>query len=385
MHNLLTLSIVSFLLFDLIFFTLLLFCAFVALAQWRQSKDVAIPWYIGYLLGTVGHYGRQFWILGVGSLGFASPPDPPLQWSTPLSYAAFACYFLFIDRMMNIRTGTPRLSRALTGIAYFFAFLIGLNLLLQIIWGSGLADKVHQVFQVILLPTMVWVVLHLLRNARLFYQKLILVGTVALVIGFLCVLATRMLGGRYDLVSGVICCFPTPWGKDMCLYHLRVGVVLDVLCFSWALTLRQRELLLATAPVKIVEVKGPAAPAEVIFIEKHEIETNGATLSQQIRDFLKQRFQDDTLKVGDIAKALHTTADRITQKLKEETGLTTEQYILKYRLERAADMLLHTNKTVSEIYRDIGLKDLAHFSRAFKKLYGRAPLAFRQNGLKKEG
>lgn len=382
MHRLLTLSIVSYLSFDVTFFTLLLFCAFVALGQWRQSKDAAIPWYIGYLLGTVGHYGRQFWISGVGSLDFASPPNPALQWGTPLSYAAFACYFLFIDRMMNIRTGTPRLSRVLIGIAYFFVFMIGMNLFLQIIWGSGLADKVHQIFQMVLLPTMVWVVIHLLRNARLFYQKLILLGAVALVIGFLCVLATRMLDGRYDPVSGVICCFPTPWGKDMCLYHLRVGVVLDVLCFSWALTLRQRELLLATVPVTIVEVKGPAAPVEVIVVEKHEMEAKDC-MSQQVRDFLTQRFQDDALKVGDIAKTFHTSADRMTQKLKEETGLTTEQYILKYRLERAADMLLHTNKTVSEIYRDIGLKDLAHFSRAFKKLYGRAPLTFRQNGLKK--
>jgi AraC-like DNA-binding protein len=382
MHHLLTLSIVSHLSFDIIFFTLLLFCAFVALGQWRQSKDAAIPWYIGYLLGTVGHYGRQFWILGVGNLDFVSPPDPPLQWSTPLSYAAFACYFLFIDRMMNVRTGTPRLSRVLTGIAYFFVFMIGLNLLLQMIWGSGLADKVHRVFQVVLLPTMVWVALHLLRTARLFYQKLILLGTVALVIGFLCVLATRMLSGRYDLINGVICCFPTPWGKDMCLYHLRFGVVLDVLCFSWALTLRQRELLLTTAPVKIVEVKGPAAPAEVIFIEKHEIATNGAMLSQQVRDFLQQRFQDDALKVGDIAKALHTTADKVARKLKEETGLTTEQYILQYRLERAVELLLHTDKTVSEIYRDIGLKDSAHFSRVFKDKYKLPPLAFRQNGRK---
>jgi AraC-like DNA-binding protein len=384
MHHLLTLSIVSHLSFDIIFFTLLLFCAFVALGQWRQSKDAAIPWYIGYLLGTVGHYGRQFWILGVGNLDFVSPPDPPLQWSTPLSYAAFACYFLFIDRMMNVRTGTPRLSRVLTGIAYFFVFMIGLNLLLQMIWGSGLADKVHRVFQVVLLPTMVWVALHLLRTARLFYQKLILLGTVALVIGFLCVLATRMLSGRYDLINGVICCFPTPWGKDMCLYHLRFGVVLDVLCFSWALTLRQRELLLTTAPVKIVEVKGPAAPAEVIFIEKHEIATNGAMLSQQVRDFLQQRFQDDALKVGDIAKALHTTADKVARKLKEETGLTTEQYILQYRLERAAELLLHTDKTISEIYRDIGLKDSAHFSRVFKDKYKLPPLAFRKNGQKTE-
>jgi AraC-like DNA-binding protein len=381
--HLLTLSNISLLPpFNIIFFTLLLFCAFVALGQWRQSKDAAIPWYIGYLLGTLGHYGRQFWISGVGEFNFINPPDPPLHWGTPLSYAAFACYFLFIDGMMNTRISAPRLSRALTGIARFFVFMIGLHLLIQVIWGHGFADKVHQVFQAVLLPTMVLVIISLLRNAHLFYQKLVLIGTIALVIGFVCVLATRMLDGRHDPVAGVICCFPMPWGKDVCLYHLKVGIVLDVLCFSWALTLRQRVLLLAEAPVKIIEVNGPAAPAEVIFIEKHEIETKDS-LSQQIRDFLEQHFQQDTLKVGDIAKALHTSADKVARKLKEETGLTTEQYILQYRLERAADMLLHTDKTVSEIYRDIGLKNLAHFSNAFKDRYKLSPLAFRKNGLKK--
>lgn len=367
--------------FNIIFFTVLLFCAFVALGQWRQSKDAAIPWYIGYLLGTIGHYGRQFWIIGVEEFHFISPPDPPLHWGTPLSYAAFACYFLFLDGMMNTRAGALRLSRTLTGIARFFVFMIGLHLLIQVIWGHGFADKVHQVFQAVLLPTMVLVAISLLRNAHHFYQKLVLIGTIALVIGFVCVLATRMLEGRHDPFVGVICCFPMPWGGDLCLYHLRVGVILDVLCFSWALTLRQQALLLAAAPVKIIEVKLPAAPAEVIFIEKHEKATKDQ-LSQQIRDYLEQHYQQDTLKVGDIAKALHTRADKVARNLKEETGLNTEQYILQYRLERAVEMLLHTDKTISEIYRDIGLKDLAHFSRAFKKQYGLPPLAFRQNGQK---
>lgn len=374
-----TLPDLSLLPFNTIFFTLLLFCAFVAFGQWRQTKDVAILWYIGYLLGTVAHYGRQFWITGVQELNFVTPPDPPLQWNTPLSYAAFACYFLFIDWLMNINSSAPRLSRALNGISRVFACMIGLHLLLQIFIGNEFADKVHQVFQVILLPTMVWVVIHLLRNARLFYQKLVLIGTIALVLGFLCVLATRLLDGRHDPVRDVICCFPMPWGKEICLYHLRVGVALDVLCFSWALTLRQRELLLAAAPVKIVEVKEPAAPAAVIFVGVHDIEVKDSFLLQ-IHNFLEREFRRESLKVRDIADTLHLTADQVSRKLKKKTGLTTQQYILQYRLDRAAGLLLQTDKTISEIALEIGLKDLAHFSRAFKEQYGQSPLVFRQHG-----
>lgn len=378
-----TLFDLSLLPFNTIFFTLLLFCAFVAFGQWRQTKDVAILWYIGYLLGTVAHYGRHFWITGVQELNFVPPPDPPLQWNTPLSYAAFACYFLFIDWLMNINSSAPRLSRALKGISRVFAYMIGIHLLLQIFIGNEFADKVHQVFQVILLPTMVWVVVHLLRNAHLFYQKLVLIGTIALVIGFLCVLATRLIDGRHDLIDGVICCFPMLWGKDICLYHLRVGVVLDVLCFSWALTLRQRELLLAAAPVKIVEIAGPVAPAKVILVESHGIEDNQDLFLQQVRTFLDDHFHQDNLEVGDIANALHLTSDQVYRKLKQKTKLTTEQYVLRYRLERAAALLVQTDKAISEITLDVGMKDLAYFSRAFKKQYGHSPLSFRKNGQEK--
>lgn len=132
--------------------------------------------------------------------------------------------------------------------------------------------------------------------------------------------------------------------------------------------------------MKIVEVKEPAAPATVIFVGVHDIEVKDSFLLQ-IHNFLEREFRRESLKVRDITE--YFTLDGrpgFPETKKEGRGLTTQQYILQYRLDRAAGLLLQTDKTISEIALEIGLKDLAHFSRAFKEQYGQSPLVFRQHG-----
>jgi len=378
----LSLSGISLLLFDIILFTLLIFCAFVAWGQWRQTKDPSIVFYIGYLLLTFAHYGRAFWVNGSinEEIGFAGPPDIPLRWNTPTSYAAHACYCLFVDKIMSLQSTRPILSLLLRRMAHLSIIMIGIHLLIQVIFGAPIADLMHRGFQILLFPAMLLAAVGLLRYNRPFYKRLIAIGSAALTLGFITVLATRWAGpnGRYDVLPGMLCCFKTSWG-DFCFYHLKAGIAIDVLCFSWALTLRQRELLLAAAPVKVVEVEIPAAPVKVIIVGMNDLAVKDSFLLQ-VHDFLEQHFHHDSLKVGDIAEALHSTADQVSRKLKQKTGFTTQQYILQYRLERAAGLLIHTDKNVGEIALEIGLKDLAHFSRAFKEQYGQSPLVFRQNG-----
>jgi len=361
-----------FVFFNAVFFTLLLFCAYVALSQWKLTKDVTVVWYIGYLLCSVAHYARQFWLSGVGGeLGFVYPPNPPLRWDTPLSYGAFACYILFIEGMIDGRSVAPRFSRFLLLFARMFAWMIGVNLLLQLLLGNYAAQKVHVVFQALVFPAFLGVFMILPRYSRLFYQKLVLIGTLALVVGYICAIATRQIESRHDWVRDVICCFPTSWG-DICLYHLRVGIIIDVICFSWALTIRQKALLVEAIISKI--------PAKAItFIEvSPNSDLREDSFLQKVTDFLSHNYANDQIKVEALAKAVSLSADQTNRKMKRKTGLTTEQYILRYRLECALELLRTTDKTISEITYSVGLKDPAHFSRSFKKQYGLKPNEIRK-------
>lgn len=354
-----------FLIFNTFFFTVILFCVFVALLQWRQTRDRSILPYIGYLLGTVAHYGRQFWLTYAAEFGAESPPDPPLQWNSPLSYAALGCYFLFLEYLMNVRQDAPGLSSLLLRLSRIFFLLIGVNLVTQALLGRFLADQIHQWVQILLLPLMIWILIHIWKNARFFYQKLVLTGSAALILGFVCVLMTRLMTGRHDWVRDAICCFPTPWG-DVCVYHLKVGILLDVICFSWALTLRQKILL------------QNAVPRHIQF---HKISAIKDSFLEEVQAFLEKRVNDESLRVPELATGIHLSVAQTNRKIKEKTGLTTEQYILKYRLEKALDLLRSTDKSIREIAFAVGFREAAHFSNAFKRYFGKSPSQIRRDNL----
>lgn len=52
---------------------------------------------------------------------------------------------------------------------------------------------------------------------------------------------------------------------------------------------------------------------------------------------------------------------------------TPHKWILKKRLQLSHDLLLSTNKPVTDVYIETGFEDLAHFSKAFKKEFGLNP------------
>jgi len=54
--------------------------------------------------------------------------------------------------------------------------------------------------------------------------------------------------------------------------------------------------------------------------------------------------------------------------------------LAQVRLRRAAEWLAHSDKPVSEIAFDLGYADAPNFTRAFRKLTGVTPSAFRQAG-----
>ena len=60
-------------------------------------------------------------------------------------------------------------------------------------------------------------------------------------------------------------------------------------------------------------------------------------------------------------------------KVKELTGMSPNQYLQDARMERAAELLLQGELTVSEISYKIGIQDPSYFNKCFKAKYGVVP------------
>jgi AraC-like DNA-binding protein len=75
----------------------------------------------------------------------------------------------------------------------------------------------------------------------------------------------------------------------------------------------------------------------------------------------------------ELANQLHFSESQLYRKLKATSGKSTAIFIRSTRLQLAKDLLITTNKSISEIAYEVGFNDPAYFSRAFKKEFGQAP------------
>jgi len=343
--------------FMICFIAILFFCAYVAFAQWRNTRDAATPWYIGYLIAVDLHYLRQFLIDIARDHGYPYPLDLPLRWDTPLSYLSLIAYILFLSKVLNFQAQAPRLHLIFRGFALVYLALLVLNLLLQIMLGFTTANLAYQISRILMFLVMIVAIIFLRRRAIYLYQKLILLGCLFLVGGMLSAILTEYTP-RYDLIHDIIRAFPTPWGTFY-FYHMRVGILLDVICFSWALTLLQKHKMLAEAKTDPMIIQPNVARfvevEPLIGFKKKEQEI----FIQQVDDFLGKNYSNEVIGVQDLAKQIYLSPSQTTRRVKEITGLTTEQYIRHYRLSKAYHLLKDPNKSIRDIALDVGFKALS--------------------------
>ena len=84
------------------------------------------------------------------------------------------------------------------------------------------------------------------------------------------------------------------------------------------------------------------------------------------------------MTVEDAALACNYSSSHFMRWFKEMTGTSYIEYLIEYRLGKAAQELKITNDTVLEIAQRTGFENIANFNRLFKKRFGITPSLFRK-------
>jgi AraC-like DNA-binding protein len=63
---------------------------------------------------------------------------------------------------------------------------------------------------------------------------------------------------------------------------------------------------------------------------------------------------------------------------KRETGLSPKEYLIRFRLTKACELLSKTDLSISEIARSVGMLNSAHFATIFKNRMGKTPREYRK-------
>lgn len=101
-------------------------------------------------------------------------------------------------------------------------------------------------------------------------------------------------------------------------------------------------------------------------------------LIQQMRDYVAENYSSMSLSMNDVADHVDMSAAYLGRLFKQLTGITFTEYLTKYRLDTACDLLLHTNKTVNEISDAVGFTNSSYFYIVFKKNLGCTPNQYRK-------
>lgn len=98
---------------------------------------------------------------------------------------------------------------------------------------------------------------------------------------------------------------------------------------------------------------------------------------QQVDELVQLHLADKQI-LSILSEHLHLSPSQIFRKIKKQTGLSPSVYIRNRRLEKAHQLILRTDITLSQISDIVGFQQLAYFSRCFSEYYGFAPSTLRK-------
>lgn len=94
-----------------------------------------------------------------------------------------------------------------------------------------------------------------------------------------------------------------------------------------------------------------------------------------VTDYIHDHLQQD-LSLRKIAAIAQISQYHFSRLFKQKMGITLHQYILQRRIERAKELLQHSQLSVADIAFRVGFCDQSHLIRSFKRIVGLTPKQF---------
>ena len=107
------------------------------------------------------------------------------------------------------------------------------------------------------------------------------------------------------------------------------------------------------------------------YIKKNEI-------FSKITAFIFEHYTEPNFSIQDIADYINISETHLRRIFKKSINLSPLKYINFLKLEKAKNMLIASNYTVTEVAHSAGFEDPYYFSRLFKKETGISPSAYRK-------
>ncbi len=97
---------------------------------------------------------------------------------------------------------------------------------------------------------------------------------------------------------------------------------------------------------------------------------NKDNIAEKAEAYVLENYHRQDFIVDEVADSLDLSLGYVRQIFKSEKKITLNEYIIKCRINKAKDLLIHSDKTVKDISKAVGYYDNRYFYTFFKKRVG---------------
>ena len=104
---------------------------------------------------------------------------------------------------------------------------------------------------------------------------------------------------------------------------------------------------------------------------------------EKVKSYIYAHYQED-ISLEFLSGEVYLSPGYMSYIFKKETGEGLVQFIRKFRLEKAKELLCTTNKKIVQICAETGFTNPSYFCKSFREYYGCSPERFRKNEIQRE-
>jgi YesN/AraC family two-component response regulator len=119
----------------------------------------------------------------------------------------------------------------------------------------------------------------------------------------------------------------------------------------------------------------PRVPLEMQF----KGQTTPSTRSFAAVAFIESHYHEP-IRLIDAAGVCSLRPHEFSRVFKQEQGQTFREFIARYRIKKAQEMLKHPSATITDVALATGFNDLSFFGQLFRRYMGMTPSRFRRHG-----
>ena len=163
---------------------------------------------------------------------------------------------------------------------------------------------------------------------------------------------------------------------------VAIGLLILVMVLSYLYRQRKKTLQRQKVVNTLWNIEPPAALPQqeesTVKSEQAEVKPQGTNVADSLfisrfREVVEQNLADSNISVEDLATQMNLSRVQLYRKVKAISGSSPVELLRTARLNRGYQLLITTDKTVSEIAYEVGFTAPSYFTKCFKEEFGLSP------------